>query len=101
MLEEARLCRPPPNTRSPTTHHTKEEGWPLALWRSVIKGVQKGFRLMLVAIGDLCEQWSQEVGQGVTDIEYYDEQTRKKLDPQFVINVEREEFARGRAGPGC
>lgn len=38
-----------------------------------------------------CESWSEEVQQGITDMDYYDKQTWKKLDPKLVEEGERDE----------
>lgn len=56
--------------------------------------LQVDFRWELSLVGDMCEPWGTELQQGVTDMDYYDEQTWKKLDPKLVEKGEREELER-------
>lgn len=46
------------------------------------------------AAGDTCERWNEEVCTGIVDLEYYDEQSPKKLDPFLVEQGEKAELGR-------
>lgn len=55
-------------------------------------GIQEDFRRGTWVVDDMCEEWTREVRQGVTDMEYHDEQTWKKLGPDLVVKGECEEL---------
>lgn len=54
--------------------------------------MQEHFSWAVGAVDDMCEKLSKDIQQGI--MEYYDEQTEKRLDPDLVVQGEREELAR-------
>lgn len=48
----------------------------------------------IVDVHDMCEEWNEEVRRCVVDMEYYNEQTWKKLDSALLEEAEQEALER-------